>query len=132
MIFCCAIILIFLFVAVFFSIQFMNQFGESFKESVTGNVTYATIERNLEYGAEVYINEYYEEEIGSGTITILKDNLIYYGILKDNDFVTTEKDSCGGYALVRKSEEGTLRVDSYIKCNDYMTKDFQEWRMGEE
>lgn len=131
MILCCAIIMIAFFFVVFFSMQLMNTFGETFKESVTGNVTYATIERNLESGARAYINEYYDEEIGRGTITVLKENLIYYDILKESDFVTTEKDACDGYALVRKNSDDSLHVEPYITCDDYITKDFQEWRIGE-
>ncbi len=131
MILCSAIILIAFFFVIFFSMQLMNTFGETFKESVTGNVTYATIERNLEQGARAYINEYYMQEIGRGTITILKENLIYYDILNENDFVTTEKDVCDGYALVRKYSDNTLKVEPYITCSHYITKDFQEWRIGE-
>lgn len=132
MILCCAILLISLFFAIFFSMQLMGEFGESFKESVTGKVTYATVERNVTNGALSYMEKYYKEEVGNGTITILTDNLIDYSLLKENDLVTTEKDICYGYALVRKNNKDTLGVSAYIKCNDYITKDFQEWRMGEE
>lgn len=131
MILCCAVIMIAFFFVIFFSQQLMNQFGETFKESVTGKVTYATIERNLEEGARTYINEYYEEEIGRGTITVLKENLIEYAILKENDFITAEQDVCDGYALIRKNNNDTLRIEPYIKCQNYITEDFQEWRIGE-
>lgn len=132
MILCCAILLIALFLAVFFSMQLMEEFGESFKESITGKVTYATIERNVTNGALSYMEEYYKDELGNGTITILTDNLVRYDILKESDLVTTEKDICRGYALVKKNNKEDIDVSAYIKCNDYITKDFQEWRMGEE
>ncbi len=132
MILCCAVILIAFFFAIFFCMQLMNAFGENFKESVTGKVTYATIERNIKNGALSYMEKYYENEVGNGTITVLADNLISYAILNENDLVTSENDVCRGYALVRKNNMETLNVDAYIKCNDYITKDFKEWRMGEE
>lgn len=130
MLLCCAIIMIAFFFVLFFSKQLMGQFGETFKESVTGNVTYATIERNLEVGAHTYIKEYYDEEIGRGTITITKENLIEHGIQKENDFITTEKDICNGYALVREND-GVLDIEPYIKCGNYITENFQDWRIGD-
>lgn len=131
MLLCCSILLIALFFVVFFSMQLMNQFKYTFKEMITGKVTYRTIERNIKNGALQYMDKYYKDDIGIGTITVLTDNLIYYTILKEEDLVTTEKDTCRGYALVRKNSDNTLHVDSYILCSDYTTKGFQEWRMGE-
>lgn len=130
MILCCAILLIAFFFAIFFSMQLMREFGESFKESVTGKVTYATIERNIVNGANLYMEKYYKEEIGNGTITILTDNLIQYTLIKESDLITSDKDSCKGYALVRENNN-VLEIEPYITCSNYITKDFKEWRMGE-
>ncbi len=132
MLLCCAILLIALFIATFFSMQLMGEFGESFKETLTGKVTYATVERNVKNAALQYIETYYDREIGNGTITVLSSNLIKDTLLKESDMTTTDKDTCSGYALVRKNSKNTLDVKSYITCKDYTTKDFQEWRMGEE
>lgn len=131
MLLCSAIIGIALFFAVFFSMQLMDEFGESFKESITGKVTYATIERNIRNGALSYMEKYYKNEVGEGTISILTDNLIEYETLKESDLITSEKDVCKGYALVRKNNKNTLNVNAYILCNEYKTQEFKEWRMGE-
>lgn len=131
MLLCMAVLLIALFMATFFSMQLMGEFGASFKETLTGKVTYATVERNVKNAATQYIETYYDKEIGRGTITVLASNLIENGLLKKKDMTTTEKDTCSGYALVRKNGD-TLDVKPYITCKDYTTKDFQEWRMGEE
>lgn len=131
MILCSAILIIAFFFVVAFSMQLMNEFGPSFKESITGKVTYATIERNVTNATLSYMDKYYKNEVGTGTITILTDNLIEHNLLKDTDLVTSEKDNCRGYALVRKNNKEDLEVDVYITCNDYTTKDFQNWRMGE-
>ena len=131
MILCSAILIIAFFFVVAFSMQLMNEFGPSFKESITGKVTYATIERNVTNATLMYMDKYYKNEVGTGTITVLTENLVDYGLLKDMDLVTSEKDNCRGYALVRKNNKEDLEVDAYIMCNDYTTKDFQNWRMGE-
>ena len=131
MILCSAIILIALFFVVAFSTQLMREFGPSFKESITGKVTYATIERNINNATLSYMDKYYKNEIGTGTITILTDNLIEYNLLKDTDLVTSENDICSGYALVRKNNNEDLEVETFIKCKDYTTRNFQNWRMGE-
>lgn len=131
MIFCSAILLMALFFTIFFSMQLMDGIGDSFKENLTGKITYATIERNVTNGAMQYMDKYYDNELSSGTVTILTDNLIKYGILKEDDFITYEKDTCTGYALIRKNKENKLYSEPFIKCNNYLSKEFQNWRIGE-
>lgn len=127
-----SIMLIALFFAVFFVMQLMGEFGESFKESVTGKVTYATVERNVEEATLLYIDKYYKEGIGNDTITVLTDNLVSYNIIKESNLITSDNDSCSGYALVRKSTNDYIVAESYIVCQNYITEDFQSWRMGME
>ena len=131
MILCCSVLLIAFFFVVFFAMQLQKQFGDSFKESITGKVTYATIERNISVGSLAYIEEYYDNDVGNGTITITTDNLIEYAIIDDEDLITSEKDSCKGYALIRKNKDTSLYSEAFITCQDYTTKDFQHWRMGD-
>lgn len=124
-----SILLIALFFSTFFILQLKEEFGESFKEMVTGKITYATIERNLEQASIQYIQKFYGENIGNSTIIVLSDNLVSYDILKESDLITSDKDICKGYALIRKSDYDYLDVQSYIICNQYKTKEFQDWRM---
>ncbi len=131
MILCCSVLLIALFFVVFFAMQFQKQFGDTFKESVTGKVTYSTIERNISNSALIYMREYYDNEIEHGTITITTNNLIEYEIMDEKDLFTSDNDVCTGYALVRKNKDNSLYSEAYITCQNYETKDFQQWRLGE-
>ena len=45
---------------------------------------------------------------------------------------TSDKDTCDGYALVYKEENQDYEIEAYIKCNNYKTNEFQDWRIGEE
>ncbi len=131
MLLCSSILLIALFFIFFYSSQLMREFGESFKESVTGKVTYATIERNLKKATVEYLEKYYKNEIGTGTLTIVSDRFIQYKLLEESDFVTTENDICKGYVLVKRNEEKSLITEAFLQCEKYKTKDFQDWRMGD-
>lgn len=131
MLFLIAILLIALFFVAFFSNQLMGEFGDSFKESITGKVTYTTIERNMKEAALKYLDKYYENEIGAGTLTILSDSLIQYNLLQDTDFVTSEKDICKGYVLVKRDNDNSLITNAFIKCENYKSMDYQDWRIGD-
>lgn len=124
------IIIMAIFFIVVFSRQASDGFGDIFKESLKGNVTYTTIETNMSEKTLAYMKKYYKEEVGLGTITVTTDNLLKYQMLNEIDLITSEKDTCQGYALVKKNN-GTLQAESFIKCNHYETKNYQSWRMGE-
>lgn len=126
-----AILLMALFITVFFSMQLTAAFNEPFQKSTLRNVTYSMIEENIVMATSSYMEKYYDSEIGSGTITVKTDNLILYGVLKEEDLVTSTKDICKGYSLVRKNIESGLKIDAYIKCSNYETSNYQNWRMGE-
>lgn len=130
MILYCSILLIALFFAVFYSQRLMNAVGENFKENVTGKVTYSTVQRNVENAALLYIEKYYGNKIGNGTITVLTENLIDYNVLKENELITSDKDNCKGYALIKKNNKGVLIATPYIQCSDYITENYQSWRLG--
>lgn len=127
----CAVLLFFLMIAVFFIIQLSNSLGDVLRDSMVGKVTYAMVEETVENAAKDYIDTYYKEEIGTGTITVTVDNLLKYEMITENDLKPSdETNSCTGYALVKK-ENGELNVDSYIKCSNYETNNYQAWRLGE-
>ncbi len=126
----CAIILFFLLVAVFFILQLSNGVGEIFRE-IQGQVTYVTVEENVKSAASEYIEKYYHEEIGSGTITVTTNNLKEYNLLNESELQPSEeKTTCKGYALVSK-ENGELQFTPYIVCDHYATEGYQAWRLGE-
>ncbi len=124
------VIIIAIFFIVVFSRQAREGLGDVFKDSIKGNITYSTIEKNLVEKSLAYIEKYYKEEIGLGTITVTTGNLLKFQMLNESDLITSEKDSCKGYALIKKNN-GTLLAESYIKCNNYETKNYQSWRIGE-
>lgn len=124
------IIILAVFFIVVFSRQASDGFGDIFKESIKGNITYSTIETNISEKTLVYMKKYYKEEVGLGTITVTTDNLLKYQMLSESDLITSEKDTCKGYALVKKAG-GSLQAQSFIKCTNYETKDYQNWRIGD-
>lgn len=127
----CAVLLFFLMVAVFFIIQLSNSLGDVLRDSVVGSVSYATVEENVEIAAKDYMNTYYKEEIGTGTITVTVDNLLKYEMITESNLKPSEEtNACTGYALVKK-ENNELVIDSYIKCSNYETNNYQSWRLGE-
>ena len=128
----CAILLMFLMVAVFFIVQLSDSLGDVFQESIVGGLSYTTVEENIEYATEDYMEKYYEYEIGTGTITVTVDNLLKYDMIKDINLKPGEEaDSCTGYSLVEKKKE-KLIINAYIKCSDYETDGYQAWRLGEQ
>ncbi len=127
----CGILLFFLVIAVFFIVQLSNSLGDAIKSSFSENITYQTVEQNIENATYSYMEKYYQEEIGTGTITVTAQNLIKYNILTEELLKPTEeKVSCNGYALVKK-ENDVLVVSPYINCNNYTTEGYQSWRLGE-
>lgn len=125
-----AVLLTFLLVAVFFITQLSNVLGDSL-QSMHGKITYSDVEDHIKAAATSYMQEFYKQEIGSGTITVTTDNLLKYEILDASELKPTdEKNSCKGYVLVNKENE-TLLFTPYITCSGYETKGYQSWRLGE-
>lgn len=126
-----AILMVALFFVSFFVSQLSDEFGDVFRNSITSGNTYSSLESNLSRSALIYMDEYYKSEIGLSTITVTTDNLIHYGIMYEKDLKIGTKDSCKGYALVKKETENSLIADAYIKCSKYETLNYQSWRLGE-
>jgi len=127
----CGILLFFLMIAIFFIIQLSNSLGDTFKNSITGGITYSMVEENVCNATFGYIEKYYNEEIGTGTITVSVDNLLKYDMLSKASLKPMDEDNyCNGYALVKNLND-ELVIDSYIKCDNYETDNYQAWRIGE-
>lgn len=123
----CAILLFFLILAIFSIVQLSKSLGDS----LFSDLTYSMVEDNVKEATLLYIEEYYEYEIGAGTITVTTDNLLKYGVIEKSKLKPSEeKESCKGYALVKK-QNNELDITSYIKCNKYVTSGYQSWRLGE-
>jgi hypothetical protein len=129
MIIYCAILFFFLMVAVVLIIQLSSILQNV---NIAGITTYSDIEDNVILAANNYIEKYYKEEIGTGTITITTDNMLNYKTIKETDLLPTEEDkACSGYALVKKNSDDTLNISSFIKCSNYETVGYQSWRLGD-
>ena len=136
MIICSAILIIALFFVVFYAFQFKKEnttepIKQTNNQNIQETITYPSIENKIREATLTYIQKYYAGII-SGTIIIPTSNLIYNHLLEEDDLITSDKDSCDGYALVLKNENQDYEIEAYIKCNNYKTNEFQEWRIGEE
>ena len=112
--------------------QVEENFSENLKASVKGKITYEIVENTIEEKALEYIDKYYKNAIGLGTITVTTENLLKHQFLYKVDLQTDNSDVCVGYAVVKKDAEENIKADAFIECEHYKTKEFQEWRMKKE
>lgn len=124
-----AILIIAFLIVVYLTSSSKGEFHDLFKASLKGSRTYSTIESDISDSALKYMNKYYDDEVGMGTITVTTDNLIKYGIMYESDFATAD-DSCKGYALVKKDASKNLVANAFITCSEYETENYQSWRLG--
>lgn len=111
---------LFLLVAIYYISALYDNFDKEVKVT-----NYAELEKNLEKQALIYLNDYYDEILTNDNITITRNVLRSYNldiILEDN-----EGKSCSGYVTANKTH-GKIYTKSYIKCNNYMTEGYEEWR----
>ncbi len=125
------ILLLALFFISFSVSQLSSEFKDVFKNSITEKNSYSSIEENVRTSALFYMKKYYKREIGFGMITVTTDNLIERSILHKTDLEISSKDTCKGYALVKKDKDFSLKADAYITCMHYETENYQSWRLGE-
>jgi hypothetical protein len=132
MLFYCAILFIFLIVAVILIIQLASALGDNIGSNIIGVVSVYDVEDNLTEAARSYVNKYYSsEDLVDYSITVTSDNLIKYNLLDEESLTPTkEKNPCVGYALVKKNDED-VDISSYIKCSSYETDGYQNWRLGD-
>lgn len=136
MIIFCAILIIALFFVVFYAFQFKKEnstesIPETHSENIRETITYPSIENKIREATLAYMQKYYDGII-SGEVTIPTSNLIYNHLLEESDLITSDKDSCDGYALVYLKENQDYEIEAYIKCNNYRTNEYQSWRIGED
>lgn len=114
------IIILFLLIAIYFIYVFYYGFNKEYRASY-----YQELENNLQDQAEVYLNEYYENNLTSEKLTITKDvlesNHLNINLVDKNDH------ACSGYALAYKTH-GKISIEPYIKCPKYETTGYEDWR----
>lgn len=113
-------LLLFLIVAIYYIFELYN----SFDKEVTVK-TYYDMEEKLEEQARIYLNDYYEANLTSEEITISRNVLRNYNL--DVNLVDNDGNACSGYVVAYKTK-GVTYVDAYIKCNDYTTQGYEDWR----
>lgn len=124
-----SVIFIALLVTAFFIIRLYSGLP-NLSSFISEPLTYEEIESNLNEESINYINEYYQQEITKGVIVVSTDNLLKYDIIAEKDLKdTNNNDLCQGYSLIRK-ENGELTSESFIKCDNYITEGYQNWRIS--
>ena len=98
-------------------------YGKFERDDNTNN--YITLEEKLENQTLIYLNDYYDEPLSNNKITISRNVLKSY----DLDIPLTDNDgnACSGYSIAYKTK-GIVYVDGYIKCNNYVTDGYEDWR----
>ncbi len=119
-----------LFIALLFTVYNTKSLTNEFKEKNSKGLTYSDIELSLQEATVSYLNKYYKEEIGGGTITVTSSNLINYHLLTENDLVTAQNDYCEEYGLVHRNTSNEIEVQPFIHCYSYETEGYQGWRLG--
>lgn len=113
------VLVLFLVIAIYY---IYNLFGDA--EEYNANYYYE-LEEKLEHQANIYLNDYFDDDLSSDYITITRNILRAYDLdiaLKDS-----KGDACSGYVMANKSK-GKVNIKSYIKCNKYMTSGYEDWR----
>jgi len=114
------VLLIFLIVSIYFIISMYNNFNNDVMAT-----NYEALEEKLEKQARIYLNDYYDEILTNDYITITRNVLKSYNldvVLEDN-----KGNSCSGYVMANKTH-AKVEVNAYIKCDDYQTNGYEEWR----
>ena len=94
------------------------------------SISYSDIENNLNNLSIKYVNEYKEGKINDGVITVSTKTLLKENLINSEDLKLLDNgDTCTGYSLIKKNDEGILYSDSYIKCKYYTTSGYQSWRV---
>ena len=114
------ILAIFLIIAIYYIVSLYSNFGMEVKET-----NYNLLEKDLEKQAVIYLNDYYDDLLTNNDITITRNVLRNYDLdiaLEDN-----KGRSCSGHVVAHKTH-GEIYAKAYIKCNNYMTEGYEEWR----
>lgn len=114
------ILILFLFIAIYFIYTMYNSLDGDLNKSY-----YEELEQKLENQAQVFVTDYYNEELTSEKLTITRNILKSYNL--DIDLVDTNNDACSGYVIAYKQDSKNY-IKGYIKCPNYMTDGYEGWR----
>ena len=135
-----AVILLFLIIAIFYIIRLSSNWPtkDTPKDTNTqketdnndnsdGKVSYKDLELSLQNAAIDYISYNYPEGMDTGSKTVYAKSLVEAELLEN--FVDSEDGTeCTGYAIVLTNENFELNSMPYIKCSNYKTEGFSEYR----
>ena len=97
-----------------------NEIEEAFEEAIIWNLD-----------ATGNSKKHCEENI-TKEMTITADHLISNGYLKKEDMLDTSgKSYCDGYAKTFVAEDCDIDYKIYIKCNDYKTKGYKDYKWND-
>ena len=85
------------------------------------NQPYFDLEESMITKTQQYFEQYYSYPEGSKQVKITLDELKSYNIIQE---LSTNDEQCTGYVIVKN--EGVMKYNAYIKCQNYQTKGYQE------
>ena len=86
---------------------------------------YEKLEEKLENQAQVYLNDYYDEDLNSDYVTITRSTLRAFDL--DISLLDNDGDACSGYVMANKSK-AKVNIKAYISCDKYTTDGYESWR----
>ena len=110
------VLAIFLFIATYLIYKSYND-----NSKVTNNTYYHELETKLEHQAEIYLDNYYEENLTSDYIIITSNILDVYDL--DVTLSDPSGRACEGYVRANKTK-GVRSIKGYIKCPNYITENY--------
>lgn len=112
------ILIIFLFIAVYYIFTMYKDL-----DLEIGNNYYGSLETRLEENANVYLEDYYEDDLNSEGIKITRGMLRSYDL--DIELRDQEGHVCAGYVVARRTH-GEDEIKAYISCPNYTTEGFED------
>ena len=88
---------------------------------------YIELENKEKRASLEYVDANYPSGFGYDSITVNVNNLINYEVL-DSLKDPRDNSDCIGYAIIRVIDNKNSS-EVYIKCNNYTTAGFQDWRL---
>lgn len=85
--------------------------------------SYEDLENDMVGATKLYINDFYNNELGLDTLNIRVSQLIDNGYIAE--LVDKNKKNCSGYTAVYV-ENGEIIYKPYLKCPKYETKGYEE------
>lgn len=128
MLICSGIIVLFLLVAAFFTLR-LNSYFKDYTSSSSINSKPTTFYLNqtakLTEASEKYVKSENIQLVKGEKTRIELNTLIHYNYI--NYIIDTDDNYCDGYSLASIDSDDILNINSYIKCDNYMTKGYGEY-----